>query len=82
MAPMYRKCPVSWRWLAAVEIAVIAALSACSGSSSETPWPVEPPDRDPAPAGEELKKGNVLDVNKLPDNYSKRDAGADAEPGD
>ncbi len=28
------------------------AASSCSGSSSETPWPVQPVDTDPAPMGE------------------------------
>jgi hypothetical protein len=44
----------------------------CGGSSSETPWPAEPIDLEPGPAGEGLQRGNVLDTRKLPDNYTKK----------
>lgn len=45
------------------------ALS-CGGSASEAPWPAEPIDLEPGPAGETRKKG--LDTSKLPDNYTKK----------
>ena len=51
---------------------VAAALSGCAGSSSESPWPVEPNEVEAGPAGEQTKAG--LDVKKLPNRY-----GADAE---
>ena len=56
-------------WAAVVATSVL--LAACGGSASESPWPVEPLDTDPGPAGEQLTKGNVVDTRKLPDNYSK-----------
>jgi hypothetical protein len=36
--------------------AVACSLAACGGTSSETPWPVEPDDVDLGPAGE-LQRG-------------------------
>ncbi len=50
----------------------LGALMACGGSSSETPWPAEPIDLEPGPAGEGRQRGNVIDTTKLPDNYTKR----------
>lgn len=61
-----------------VAITVSFALGACGASSSETPWPVEPIDTEPSPAGEHQPKGNVLDVGDLPNAYSGKDAGVDA----
>ena len=45
------------------------ALAACGSSSSESPWPVEPLDTDPGPAGEKLQRGNVIATEDLPNNY-------------
>jgi hypothetical protein len=61
-------------------------LAGCGGSASETPWPVEPLNTEPGPAGEELSKGNVLDVKSLPNTYTpkggaKKGAGG-GEPAD
>ena len=61
--------------LAATLVAGVLSGS-CGGSASETPWPVEPLDAETRPRGEELNSGNVLDTDKLPDNYNK-DAGSD-----
>jgi hypothetical protein len=63
------------RSLALVAIAC-ALLSACGGSASETPWPVEPLDTEPGPAGEARPGDNVVDVDELPNNYDEGDAGA------
>ena len=49
-----------------------AAAASCGGSVSETPWPAEPIDLEPGPAGEERARGNVIDTKKLPDNYTKQ----------
>jgi hypothetical protein len=55
-------------------------MAACGGSSSETPWPVEPIDTDPGPAGEDWRRNNVIDVKKLPDNYNKAAGGSAGVP--
>jgi hypothetical protein len=68
------------RLLAIVGLAGVGLFGACGGSSSETPWPVEPIDHEPGPEGENLNKGNVIDVKKLPDNYNA--GGAGSESGD
>lgn len=49
-----------------------ATAVSCGGSVSETPWPAEPLDLEPGPAGEERARGNVIDTKKLPDNYTKQ----------
>lgn len=49
--------------------------AACRGSASETPWPVAPVNAETDPHGEDLASGNVVDTDKLPDNYNK-DGGA------
>lgn len=51
--------------------AVALGSGACGGSSSESPWPVEPEGSDLGPAGEEGKQ-------KLTDGTP--DAGPDAAP--
>ncbi len=63
--------------LIAVSLAV-SVLAGCSGSASETPWPAEPIDIEPGPAGEERTRGNVVDTKKLPDNYTKKQRAAGA----
>lgn len=44
-----------------------AAVAACAGSSSESPWPVEPNEVDPGPAGEGPIES--LDMRKVPNRY-------------
>jgi len=58
--------------------AFILALSAiaCGGSSSESPWPIEPIDTEPGPAGEQRPTGNVVDTKKLPEKYGEGGAAA------
>lgn len=56
-------------WRSGATLALLTAM-ACGGSSSETPWPVEPIDDHAGPAGEGIDKGNIIDVKKLPDNYN------------
>ena len=46
--------------------AALTLLPACGGSSSETPWPKEPPGRHVGPEGEAKPHSNVLDVRTLP----------------
>jgi hypothetical protein len=65
--------------IALLALATCALPSACGGSSSETPWPAEPLDLEPGPAGEERVRGNVIDTKKLPDNYSKKKAEDEAK---
>lgn len=45
---------------------VLLALTACGGSSSETPWPVEPDAPPPGPAGEAAPAGAPADVPEAP----------------
>lgn len=72
------KTSQSHRLTLALAISCGIGLFACGGSSSETPWPAEPIDLEPGPAGEGRQGGNVLDTTKLPDNYSKRGQGGAA----
>lgn len=58
--------------LAPLMSTIALLVCACGGSSSETPWPAEPIDLEPGPAGEERVRGNVVDTKKLPDNYTKQ----------
>ena len=65
---------------AVLALLVLAWASAsCARSASETPWPVPPDNAETDPRGEQLDNGNVVDTDKLPDNYS-HDAGAKAPP--
>jgi hypothetical protein len=41
--------------------AVAAAVSACGGSASESPWPVEPEHREGAPVNETAAPGAPID---------------------
>jgi hypothetical protein len=60
-----------------------AALLGCGGSSSETPWPVEPEGATPGPAGESTERdetelpSDVTDERETPepDAKSSSDAG-------
>ena len=60
----------------------LSLLAGCGGSSSETPWPKEPPGRHVGPAGEALPGGNVVDVKTLPvdKRYKKSTTGNEADP--
>ncbi|RLB60835.1 MAG: hypothetical protein DRI90_12755 [Deltaproteobacteria bacterium] len=70
MASTVRPCSV------ALVTVACALLSACGGSASETPWPVEPLDTEPGPAGEARPGDNVVNIDELPNNYDKIDGGA------
>jgi hypothetical protein len=59
-----------WAFVLATGVVAISA-AACGGSSSESPWPVEPIDTDPGPEGEKLQRGNVIATEDLPNNYGK-----------
>ncbi len=48
-----------------------AALAACGGSSSETPWPAEPENAALGPAGESSPAGGL---DKIPDGGAPRPA--------
>lgn len=59
-------------------LALSLALAGCAGSSSESPWPVEPNEVEPGPAGEVGKAG--VDVKTLPKRYgSDVDEGGETE---
>ncbi len=60
----------------------LSLWAGCGGSSSETPWPKEPPGRHVGPAGEALPGGNVVDVKALPvdKRYKKSTKGNEADP--
>ena len=68
--------------VAILSAAIALGMMACGGSSSETPWPVEPIDTNEGPAGEDLTRGNIIDVKKLPNRYPTGEGGAAAEDGD
>lgn len=55
------------RLLVALTTAFTAATGACSGSSSESPWPVEPSSVDLGPDGEQPKEG--FDARAVPNRY-------------
>lgn len=40
-------------------VLVAAAMAACGGSASETPWPVEPEPSQLAPAGESVVPASI-----------------------
>lgn len=52
-----------------------AALAACGGSSSETPWPAEPENAPLGPAGE---SGPATEADKLLDAGAPRPASSGA----
>jgi hypothetical protein len=62
------------QWMLGPALA-IATAAACAGSSSESPWPVEPVNTEPDPR-ERTKRG--IDPKELPNRYGK--GGGDAEP--
>jgi len=62
--------------VALIGVFACVLFEACAGSSSESPWPVEPSEVDRGPAGEQPKEG--LDVRKVPNRY---DAGTDTYGG-
>ncbi|MBW2453183.1 MAG: hypothetical protein JRI68_01670 [Deltaproteobacteria bacterium] len=51
-------------------------VAACSGSAAESPWPVEPVDTEPGPAGEAAPGEDVIDVDDLAKEDRYGDAGA------
>ncbi|MEZ4299715.1 MAG: hypothetical protein R3B70_32500 [Polyangiaceae bacterium] len=57
--------------VSAITLASGAIAAACGGSSSESPWPVEPDSPVLGPAGEEGKSPTSTDIP---------DAGTDAPP--
>ncbi|MEM9694443.1 MAG: hypothetical protein AAGA56_17960 [Myxococcota bacterium] len=58
-------------------LAFLLVGAACGGSSSESPWPVEPDPEENRPAGE-TKTDEPLDVSTLPNRYPG--PGGSAEP--
>lgn len=48
-------------------VLVLALVAACAGSSSESPWPVEPNEVRRGPAGEQPVEG--LDMRTVPNRY-------------
>lgn len=52
-----------------------AALAACGGSSSETPWPAEPENAALGPAGE---SGSAIEADKFADAGAPRPAASGA----
>lgn len=64
-----------------VRLAVALMLAGCGGSSSESPWPVEPLDADPGPEGEAPPAGDATDVGSELDSPEEwvddADAGTD-----
>ena len=61
-------------------LTVALALVGCAGSTSESPWPVEPLDTDPAPQGEAPPAGDATDVGTPSDWDDEADGGTDEEP--
>lgn len=58
------------RPLCAVGLPLAIAIAGCGGSSSESPWPIEPLDADPGPQGEAPPKGDATDVG-APDDWEE-----------
>ena len=70
-------------WIVPSLALLLTVAAGCGGSASETPWPAEPVNLEPGPAGEDLPDTNVIDTTKLPDNYNKtKKQAADGEPTD
>lgn len=67
------------RMLRGVLLTAAITLCGCGGSSSESPWPVEPLDTEPGPEGEAPPTGDATDVGAPTDWDEEADAGA-AEP--
>jgi len=66
----------SLRPRAALLVGLLWPLVACGGSAAESPWPVEPLDTEPGPAGEAPPGEEVIDVDDLPKENRYGDAGA------
>jgi hypothetical protein len=75
-----RRAPLDYGLaMARLALACLASLIfsiACGGSSSESPWPVEPLDLEPGPVGE--GRGSEIPIPTDVDNYGE-DASADEE---
>jgi hypothetical protein len=64
----------------ALVLVAIPLVARCGGTSSETPWPIEPDNREPGPAGEARRHDDdEIDTRKLPDRYTKKDGGAPSD---
>lgn len=53
--------------------------AACGGSSSETPWPMEPIDIEPGPLGEAPPSGDATDVGPAPELAADPDEEAELD---
>jgi hypothetical protein len=62
--------------LLGLTMALLAA--GCGGSSSESPWPVEPLDADPGPEGEAPPAGDATDLGSDVGSPADWDEEADA----
>ncbi len=62
-------------WIGALLCGIVGA--ACAGSASESPWPVEPINTEPGPAGERPKQG--LDPSELPNRYGQGGGAEESE---
>lgn len=61
-----------------VWLAIGLAAAACGGSSSESPWPIEPLDAEPGPFGEKPPAGDATDVTPVPEpEVEEADAGTE-----
>lgn len=59
-------------------LALALMVAGCGGSSSESPWPVEPLDADPGPEGEAPPTGDATDLDSDVGSPEAWDEEADA----
>lgn len=57
-----------------------AAVLGCGGSSSETPWPVEPEGATPGPAGESAERDETELPSEVTDEREAPEPGAKSSP--
>jgi hypothetical protein len=72
---------MSSRLIAVLTVVAAAATSSCGGSSSESPWPVEPEGAAPGPEGESGQRGgapgaDVTDEAEAPPPEKAKEKGA------
>jgi hypothetical protein len=73
---------MSSRLLAVLTATAITAAGACGGSSSESPWPVEPENAAPGPEGESAGRNtgqpadDVTDEAEAPEGEKGNEKGA------